>query len=94
VRLVDSGGTRLIASWSPPEGRPINLAAASPTQVLLSTGGGALTLLSVTEGGLEVAGGRVMDAEVACLDITPIGGFGFGLVGTGLVWFDILEQTV
>lgn len=43
-------------------------------QVLLSTGGGALTLLDIQAGGLAVRASATLPAEVACLDITPIGG--------------------
>jgi len=83
VRLIDSSGNKLLAEWSPAGGRSINLAASSPTQVLLSTGGGELTLLQVQEGGLVVAGSATLSAEVACLDITPIGEPLVGLVGWG-----------
>ena len=38
----DSTGAKLLASWSPPGGQSINLAASSPTQLLLSTGGGVV----------------------------------------------------
>jgi hypothetical protein len=76
VRLIESSGARCIAEWSPPEGRTINLAASSPSQVLLSTGGGALTYLEVQEGGLVVRGTATLAAEVACLDITPTTGWG------------------
>lgn len=78
VRLIDSSGAKLLAEWALPEGRSINLAASSPSQVLLSTGGGALTLLAIQEGGLVVAGSTNLQAEVACLDITPIGERHFG----------------
>ncbi|KAI8467206.1 MAG: mono-functional DNA-alkylating methyl methanesulfonate N-term-domain-containing protein [Monoraphidium minutum] len=74
VRLIDSAGGRCMAEWRPAEGRAISLAASSPTQVLLSTGGGALTYLEVQEGGLVERGAVVLLAEVACLDITPFGG--------------------
>lgn len=55
-------------------GSSITLAAASPCQVLVAAGGGRVWLLEVSEAGqlVEVTG-AVMDAEVACLDITPVG---------------------
>ena len=71
--MIDSTGAKLLASWSPPGGQSINLAASSPTQLLLSTGGGALVALDVQEGGLVEAGTTTLPAEVACLDITPVG---------------------
>lgn len=83
VRLVSATNGQLLQQWSPATakhnsgsegGSTITLAAASPSQVLVAAGGGRLWLLEVTEGGelLEVTG-TVMDAEVACLDITPVG---------------------
>lgn len=73
VRLIDSTGAKLLAEWRPPEGGGINLAASSPSQLLLSTGGGRLTLLAVQEGALVEAGAAMLAAEVSCLDITPLG---------------------
>lgn len=83
MRLIDGSGNKCIAEWSPPEGRSINLAASSPTQVLLSTGGGAITYLEVQDGGLVVRGTATLPAEVACLDITPVGGWRGGSGGGG-----------
>eukprot|EP00878_Enallax_costatus_P030614 GHUV01033367.1.p1 GENE.GHUV01033367.1~~GHUV01033367.1.p1 ORF type:complete len:133 (-),score=25.13 GHUV01033367.1:378-776(-) len=82
VRLVSASSNSLLQQWSPSTakhnpttgGSSITLAAASPCQVLVAGGGGRLWLLEVTETGeLVEVGGTVMDAEVACLDITPVG---------------------
>ena len=89
VRLVSASTGELLHQWSPANathnssmegGSAITLAAASPSQVLVAAGGGRLWLLEVTEAGqLQEVTGAVMDAEVSCLDITPVGKW--GLVG-------------
>jgi DNA damage-binding protein 1 len=82
VRLVSASSGALLTQWSPATAAAnsgggsasITLAAASPTQVLVAAGGGRVWLLEVTEGGqLSEVSSAVMDAEVACLDITPVG---------------------
>ncbi|KAF6263102.1 mono-functional DNA-alkylating methyl methanesulfonate N-term-domain-containing protein, partial [Scenedesmus sp. NREL 46B-D3] len=80
VRLISASSGQLLTQWSPAAAAAnassgsITLAAASPCQVLVASGGGRVWLLEVTEGGgLQEAGAVVMDAEVACLDITPVG---------------------
>ncbi|KAF8072489.1 DDB1A [Scenedesmus sp. PABB004] len=80
VRLVSASSGALLAQWAPASAArnatpgSITLAAASPCQVLVAAGGGRLWLLEATEGGeLTEVAGAVMDAEVSCLDITPVG---------------------
>ncbi|WIA28317.1 hypothetical protein OEZ86_010868 [Tetradesmus obliquus] len=80
VRLISASSGQLLTQWSPAAAAAnagsssITLAAASPCQVLVASGGGKVWLLEVTEGGqLHEVGAVVMDAEVACLDITPVG---------------------
>uniref|UniRef100_A0A383VG15 DNA damage-binding protein 1 n=1 Tax=Tetradesmus obliquus TaxID=3088 RepID=A0A383VG15_TETOB len=80
VRLISASSGQLLTQWSPAAAAAnagsssITLAAASPCQVLVASGGGKVWLLEVTEGGqLQEVGAVVMDAEVACLDITPVG---------------------
>jgi hypothetical protein len=83
VRLVSASSGQLLHQWSPATaavnsssegGSTITLAAASPCQVLVAAGGGRVWLLEVSEGGqlVEVTG-AMLDAEVACLDIAPVG---------------------
>lgn len=83
VRLISASSGQLLHQWSPAsaannssseDGSTITLAAASPCQVLVAAGGGRVWLLEVgVEGQLVEVTGAVMDAEVACLDITPVG---------------------
>lgn len=70
---MDGAQGKLLSSWSPPAGYSINIAAGSPTQLLLATGGGHVTYLEVTETGTLVQRGTVqLDSEVACLDVSPL----------------------
>ena len=46
---------------------------APAPQVVLASGGGHLVYLEVGEGALHEAGHAQLDAEIACLDITPAG---------------------
>lgn len=74
VHLVDAATGAPVTQWSPPEARSINVAAASPTQVLLATGGGHLVYLEVTEAGaLQEVAHTQLEHEVSCVDISPIG---------------------
>lgn len=80
MRLISASSGQLLTQWSPAAAAAnagsssITLAAASPCQVLVASGGGKVWVLEVTEGGqLHEVGAVVMDAEVACLDITPVG---------------------
>ncbi len=46
-----------------------------PPQVVVATSGGRVTLLGLSEGGgVALQGEITLGAEVACLDITPLGG--------------------
>jgi photosystem II stability/assembly factor-like uncharacterized protein len=98
VRLINSSGNGLLASWKPATathnaspGGSITLAAASPCQVLLSGGGGRLWLLECTQDGqlVEVAG-AVMEAEVACLDVTPVGEETTAIACTSAAWLSFV----
>uniref|UniRef100_A0A7S0WJG8 DNA damage-binding protein 1 n=1 Tax=Chlamydomonas leiostraca TaxID=1034604 RepID=A0A7S0WJG8_9CHLO len=74
VRLVDCHSQQLVAQWSPPGGGAINMAAGSPTQIVVAAGGGSLHLLEVAgEGQLVERASFAVGAEVACCDVTPIG---------------------
>jgi DNA damage-binding protein 1 len=85
VRLVSASSGALLTQWSPATaaansssgggaGASITLAAASPCQVLVASGGGRVWLLEVTaEGRVSEVAAAVLDAEVACLDVTPVG---------------------
>lgn len=83
VRLVDCSSLQLVGCWSPPAGSAISVAAGSPTQVVVAVGGGQLVYLEVAAEGADGGGGggvelrevarATLGAEVACVDITPLG---------------------
>ncbi|GIL77367.1 hypothetical protein Vretimale_2808 [Volvox reticuliferus] len=77
VRLVDTTTLQLVSEWRPASGFAIHVAAGSPTQVVVATGGGHLVYLEVVrrpEGVVEVVeiSNVVLDSEVACVDVSPL----------------------
>lgn len=44
-----------------------------PLQVVLASGGGHLVYLELGEGAIREAGHAQLEAEIACLDVTPTG---------------------
>eukprot|EP00240_Pyramimonas_obovata_P000173 CAMPEP_0118957844 /NCGR_PEP_ID=MMETSP1169-20130426/62317_1 /TAXON_ID=36882 /ORGANISM="Pyramimonas obovata, Strain CCMP722" /LENGTH=1091 /DNA_ID=CAMNT_0006905945 /DNA_START=129 /DNA_END=3404 /DNA_ORIENTATION=- len=73
LRLVSASTRQLVASWAPPSGFQINIAAANNTQVLLATGGGNLVYLEIGPGSLTEVKAVQLAQEISCLDINPIG---------------------
>ncbi|MCL7034899.1 hypothetical protein MKW94_022080 [Papaver nudicaule] len=73
VRLVGSTSHALLAEWKAPVGLSINVATANSSQVLLATEGGHLVYLEIDDGKLTEAKHVVLEYEVSCLDINPIG---------------------
>ncbi|KAF5831460.1 mono-functional DNA-alkylating methyl methanesulfonate N-term-domain-containing protein [Dunaliella salina] len=65
VRLIDCHSRQLVTEWKPSSGGAINVA--------VSSGGGNISLLSVSEGSLQESSTLQLGEEVACLDMTPIG---------------------
>ena len=63
-------------------------------QVLLSWGEGQLAYLEISQGSLKQAGSARLPADVACLDITPLGGrqaAGLAAVGTWTMQLHLLS---
>ncbi|KAL4855081.1 DNA damage-binding protein 1 [Chlorella vulgaris] len=73
VRLVDSMTQQLAAQWEPDGGERITVAAASPTQLVVAVGGRTLVYLELGEGSVTEKGRLQLEADIACLDITPSG---------------------
>lgn len=73
VRLVDCMTRQLAAEWRPPAGSSISVASTSPQQVVLAVGGGRLVYLEVGDGALRETAAAELGADVACLDLTPVG---------------------
>ena len=88
ARLVDAGTGALRASWSPPAGASVSVAAANRTQVLLATTGGTLVSLAAGSGGGDDDGGDGGDGGDDAMDTggeATGGGGGGGGGGNGLL---------
>jgi DNA damage-binding protein 1 len=75
VRLIDSFTKELITQWTSPYGA-INVTAANPSQIVVATGENTITYLEVAEGIVIEKGQCKIDAEIACIDISPLGVYG------------------
>ncbi|VVB07861.1 unnamed protein product [Arabis nemorensis] len=73
VRLVSSTTRELRDEWHAPAGFTVNVATANASQVLLATGGGHLVYLEIGDGKLTEVQHALLEFEVSCLDINPIG---------------------
>ncbi|CAE6137644.1 unnamed protein product [Arabidopsis arenosa] len=73
VRLVSSTTRELRDEWHAPAGFTVNVATANASQVLLATGGGHLVYLEIGDGKLTEVQHALLEYEVSCLDINPIG---------------------
>ncbi|CAA7054607.1 unnamed protein product [Microthlaspi erraticum] len=73
VRLVSSTTRELRNKWEAPAGFTVNVATANASQVLLATGGGHLVYLEIGDGTLTEVKHELLEYEVSCLDINPIG---------------------
>ncbi|KAJ8248901.1 hypothetical protein GJAV_G00228990 [Gymnothorax javanicus] len=80
VRLVMQDTKALVSEWKEPQGRNISVAACNSTQVVLAVGR-VLYYLEIHRGELKQISFTEMEHEVACLDITPLGGRGEMLGG-------------
>ncbi|KJE89467.1 UV-damaged DNA binding protein, variant [Capsaspora owczarzaki ATCC 30864] len=102
VRLVNCSTQALVASWSPASvpdryapGTRITMASSNDFQVLVACGGGHLVCLSVeASGNLVPIGHARMDHEIACVDITPIGGQPLSQVCAVGLWTDITVRVL
>uniref|UniRef100_A0A8C5A9Z6 DNA damage-binding protein 1 n=1 Tax=Gadus morhua TaxID=8049 RepID=A0A8C5A9Z6_GADMO len=94
VRLVLQESKALVSEWKEPQGRNISVAACNHTQVVLAVGR-ALFYLQILAGELKQIGTTLMEHEVACLDITPLGEAGdqSPLCAVGL-WTDISARVL
>ncbi|EFN59838.1 hypothetical protein CHLNCDRAFT_29381 [Chlorella variabilis] len=72
-RLVDCMTQQLVTQWEPGADGRITIAAASPTQLVAAVGGRTLVYLELGDGQIEEKGRVQLDADIACLDITPVG---------------------
>ena len=72
VRLIDASSCKMVDVWSPTQGQ-ITVTCASSSQLLLSTGGGIVQQLSISQGKLVHGKAITFDNEVACMDVSSFG---------------------
>ncbi|CAH1420564.1 unnamed protein product [Lactuca virosa] len=84
VRLVSLTSRKLVHEWRPPSNYYINVATANATQVLLAASGNHLYYLEIGDGILLEKNSAVLQREISCLHIRPIGDI--AAVGT---WMDV-----
>ncbi|KAF7266770.1 hypothetical protein GWI33_019945 [Rhynchophorus ferrugineus] len=89
ARLVSVLDKTLVSEWNPPTEKNIIVVACNPTQVVVSTGN-QLYYLEIHPNELILKGETVLDVEVSCLDISPLGenATSSDIVAVGL-WTDI-----
>ena len=87
AQLVTAATFDRVAAWAPPSGQRIALAAASASQLLVTTGGGRLVYLEVDVAAraLVERSSVVLEHEISCLDIDTAS---TSLCAVGL-WTDI-----
>jgi len=71
IRLISTDGLQLVDEWCSSD--KILHASISPTQVIISTGGGKLFYFEIQNSKLVKVKETVMDHEIASLDIHPLG---------------------
>ncbi|KAM0754809.1 DNA damage-binding protein 1b [Meredithblackwellia eburnea MCA 4105] len=80
VSYSDASGSE-VSFWAPEGGKKVTLAASAGTQLVLAVEGGAVLLLEVEEGCFVQKGAATFPNEVACLDVSAIGGQQVATVG-------------
>ncbi|KAM8940290.1 DNA damage-binding protein 1 [Pelodytes ibericus] len=73
VRLVSQDPQSLVSEWKEPQGRKVSVCSCNSRQVLLAVGR-VLYYLEIHPGELRQMSCTDMEHEVACLDVTPLGG--------------------
>ncbi|XP_018018027.1 DNA damage-binding protein 1 [Hyalella azteca] len=91
VRLVKEDTCKLVQHWCPPDDRPVSLATSNPGQVVV-TSGPYVYYLTVADGALNLVSQCQLEHEVACVDVSPLGGADeASVVGVGM-WTDITTR--
>uniref|UniRef100_A0A061SBD9 DNA damage-binding protein 1 n=1 Tax=Tetraselmis sp. GSL018 TaxID=582737 RepID=A0A061SBD9_9CHLO len=73
IRLIDADTGKLLHRWSPLSGVQVNLAASSPSQLLVATGEGNLLYFEIGLQSLKEVSSTKLENEISCVDITPLG---------------------
>ncbi|RXG55188.1 DNA damage-binding protein 1 [Armadillidium vulgare] len=87
-RLVCEESGLLLYEWKPPQDRNISVVAANFSQIIAAAGQ-HIFYLTIQKGSFTLEGSAVVEHEVACLDISPLGEEATAnIVALGL-WTDI-----
>ncbi|CAL8110980.1 unnamed protein product [Orchesella dallaii] len=87
IRLVDASSKTLLSEWKTPSGKGISVVAGNTNQIVCAAGS-ELYYVEIGKATLSLLGDKMMENEVACLDITPLGQGKAHLVAVGL-WTDV-----
>ncbi|KAF2354903.1 hypothetical protein FHG87_014345 [Trinorchestia longiramus] len=91
VRLVKESTCKLVQHWCPPDDRPVSLATSNSSQLVV-TSGPFVYYLTVEDGALNLISQCQLEYEVACVDVSPLGGAEeASVVGVGM-WTDITTR--
>lgn len=97
VRLISSRGDGLITQWRPSGDKRISVVTCNPAGAQLAVACGRdLYFLAMENHQIVVKGNSTLDYEVACVDITPIGGDNNNVTSSEIcavgLWTDISVQ--
>ena len=85
-RLVDSASLQVVDEWKPSSGK-IDVATANTQQLLVSSGKN-VTLLTLQGTKFHLLHQTTLDQQIACMDVTPIGGAKQAAVAAICMWND------
>lgn len=73
IYIIDLENNSVAHFWNPPNGSSINTCSSNANQVAVSVGK-QLHLFSIEGGQLAIIGNKEMENEIACINISPLGG--------------------
>ncbi|XP_064399977.1 DNA damage-binding protein 1-like isoform X3 [Halichondria panicea] len=88
VRLVNEESLSCVCQWEPPSGKNISTASSNAEQVVIAVGK-KLFYLEITNDAIKQITEAVMEYEVACVDVTPLGDERKSSIATIGLWTDI-----
>lgn len=71
ARLIQCDNKSLVSEWRPPENKRIGVVSCNACQVVCASGCEIFYIL-IEQGKLEVKSTRVLEFEIACLDVSPL----------------------
>ena len=92
-RLINESTSELVYDWRPPNDRNVSVVAANSSQIVAAAGQ-YIYYLTVEKATLKLEASAVMEHEVACLDVSPLGeDETSNIVAVGL-WTDISARVL